>query len=129
MRSRPGPLLHLVDRALELLVRKRLDLAAVVAHEVVVVLAALVPRFETGAAGPGVDPLDEPLLDEEVQHAVDARDADRPPGNAEAVVHLLRRQAALLLGEETHDGVPCPAAAMAGGAEDLVCVFCPGPVR
>ena len=92
-------------------------------------LAALVPRLESGAAGPGIDPLDEPLLDEQVQHTVDARDADRPPGNAEAVVHLLRRQAALLLREETHHGVPRPAAAMAGGAEDLVCVFCPGHVR
>jgi hypothetical protein len=91
--------------------------------------AALVPRLESGAAGPGIDPLDEPLLDEQVEHAVDARDAYRPAGSTQAVVHLLRRQAALLLREETHHGVPRPAAAMAGGAEDLVCVFCPGHVR
>lgn len=126
MRTRAGPLLHLVDRALELLVGEGLDPAAGVAHEVVVVLTALVPRLEARAPGARVDALDEALVDEQVEHAVDARDADGPAGLSQAVVHLLRRQAALLLGEETDHRVARSAASMAGGAKDVVCVLGPG---
>jgi hypothetical protein len=56
-------LLDFVDRALEPLVRKRLDFPAVVAHEVVVVLAARVPRLVAGAALAGIDSLHEFLFD------------------------------------------------------------------
>ena len=100
MRPRTRSFLHVVDRALERLVGEGLDLAAVVAHEVVVVLAALVPRLVAGAAGAGVDALDQPVVDEQVEHPVDAGDADRPAGGPEAVMQLLRGQAALLAGKQ-----------------------------
>jgi hypothetical protein len=60
---RARALLDFVDRALEPLVRKRLDLPAVVAHEVVVVLAARVPRLVAGGALAGIDSLHESLFD------------------------------------------------------------------
>jgi hypothetical protein len=100
---RPGTLLHLVNRPLERFVGEGLDLAAVVADEVMVVLAALVARLVAGAAGAGVDALDEPVLHEEVEHAVDARDAHCSAGPAQAIVELLRGEAALLLREELDD--------------------------
>ena len=82
VRARPGSLLDIVDRALECLVGERLDLAAVVADQMVMMLAARVARLEPRAPRAGVDPLDEPSLDEQVEQPVDARDADRPAGRA-----------------------------------------------
>jgi hypothetical protein len=122
----PGPLLHVVDRPLERFVGEGLDLAAVVAHQVVVMLAALVARLVSGAAGAGVDALDEPVVHEEVEHAVDARDADGPSGGAQAVVQLLCRQAALLSGEELDHRMTRTAPPVAGLTQDASCVLCPG---
>ena len=86
MRPGAGAFLDLVDRTLEPLVRERLDLPAIVADEVVMMLAARLPCFETRAARAGVDPLDELVLDEQVEHAIDARHADGPAGLAQTVM-------------------------------------------
>src|SRR4029453_7627949 len=40
--------------------------------------------------------------------------------------HLLRRQAALLLCEQSDHSVACPAAAVPSRAEDVLCVLSPG---
>jgi hypothetical protein len=82
VRACPGTLLDIVDRAFQCLVGERLDLAAVVADQMVMVLAARVTRFEPRAPRPRVDPLNEPFLDEQVEQPVDARDADRPARRA-----------------------------------------------
>ena len=86
MRAGAGAFLDLVDRTLEPLVREGLDLPAIVADEVVMMLAAGLPCFETRATRPGVDPLDELVLDEQVEHAIDARHTDRPSGLAQSVM-------------------------------------------
>ena len=71
-----GSALDLVQDALELVVGEGFDLAAVVADEVVMMLAVRVDRLEAGRAGADVDPLDEPVLAQVLEYAVDARDSD-----------------------------------------------------
>ena len=71
-----GPAFDLAQGALELVVGERLDLAAVVADEMVVVLAVRVDRLEAGGAGADVDPLHEAVARQLLERAVDARDAD-----------------------------------------------------
>ena len=85
-----------LERLLERLVVESLDAAALVADEVVVVLDARLHGLEAGKAVSDVDPLEQPEVGELVEAAVDARDPDGTPLVAEAVVDLLRRQAAVL---------------------------------
>ena len=84
-------------------VLERLDLPAVVAHEVVVVVASGVSGLEARDPVAEVDPLDEPELVHAVERAVDARDPDPPAACAQRVVDLLRGEAAVLLAEELDD--------------------------
>lgn len=106
-----------LDRRLERRILEGLDLPAVVAYEVVVMVAADVGRLEPGHAVPQVDPLDEPELVEPLERAVHARDADARSASAHAVVDLLRRQAAVLLAHELDDDPPGASAAAAQLAE------------
>lgn len=96
-----GPL----ERALESVVGERLDLAAVGADEVVMVVSAA-GRLEPCDAVADVHPLDESELGERVERAVDTRDADSATVVPDAVVDLLRGQAAALRGEVFDDGPP-----------------------
>ena len=98
-----GPTLDLVEGALELVVGERLDLAAVVADEVVMVLAAGVGGLVTSGSSAEVDALDETLLGQQVEHAVDARDPDAAAFRAQAVEDLLCSQAAVLAAEQLDD--------------------------
>ncbi len=91
--------LDLSERTFELVVRKGLDLAAVVAHEVMVVFAVGVNRLEARRAGSDVDSLHEAVAAELLEDAVDARDPDMPAGGTEPVEDLLRREAAVLAAE------------------------------
>ena len=63
-------------------------------------VAAGVDRLVAGDAGAEVDPLDEALGGEELEHAVDARDPDPPVRGPEPVEDLLRGQAAVLSAEQ-----------------------------
>ena len=65
-----------LHRLLERWILERLHLAAVVADEVVVVLAARVGGLEARDAVSQVDPLHEAGAGEALEHAVDARDPD-----------------------------------------------------
>jgi len=103
------PLRRLRKGRFEQGVLERLDLAAAVADEVVVVIAVCVGRLEAGDAVPELDPLHEPELDELVECAVHARDADAAALVANAVEDLLRGAAAGL-GAEMLDNRPAGAA-------------------
>jgi hypothetical protein len=65
-----------VDRALELGILERRDLAAAVADDVVVMLAARVERLVARDALGGVDAPRQAELVEQLERPVDARDAD-----------------------------------------------------
>ena len=105
------------DRCLERGILERLDLSAVVADEVMVMISSRVGALEARDPVPEVDPLHETELVEAVERAVDARDPDlRAPG-AHAVVDLLRREAAVLAPEEFDDEATSAAAPAAHVAQ------------
>ena len=93
-------LLETVDRPLEPGILERLDLPAAVADEMVMVLAAGAHGLEARDPRAEVDPLEQPLGREQLEHAVDARDPDLAPGGAQTVEDLLGGQAAVLPGEQ-----------------------------
>src|SRR5689334_18069273 len=106
-------LLHVAQDALEALVGERLDAAAVVADDVVVVLDRVAHRLEPRHAVAEVDPLDEPRADERVEHAVDGRQPDALAARVEGLVDLLRRDAAVLrveVADHTHAGAAAAVA-------------------
>jgi hypothetical protein len=100
-----------LERALEPLVGERLDLAAVPADEMVMVVSVAPGGLEPRDAVADVHPLDEPELDERVEGTVDARDPDGAAVVPDAVVDLLRGEAAALRGEVLDDGAPRAASA------------------
>src|SRR5262249_14121412 len=112
-----GLLLDLAQRRLELVVGERLDLAAVAADEVVMVLTVRMNRLEARRPGPDVDPVEEPVAAELLERAIDACDADATAAAAELVEDLLRRQAALLSAEQFDHGSPRAAVAVTTGAK------------
>ncbi len=94
---------RLLQRPLEACVRERLDSPAIVADEMVMVLARM-GGLEAGDAVSEVDPLHELELDELVERAIDTRDPDPTPRFPNAVEDLLRRSTALLPAEMLDDG-------------------------
>jgi hypothetical protein len=94
------PAFDLPEGAFQLIVGERLHLAAVVADEVVVVLAARVDRLEACGAGADVDALDEAVLAQLLENAVNAGDPDAAAFRAQLVEDLLRGQAAVLAPEQ-----------------------------
>lgn len=95
-----GAPLDLAQHALQLVVRERLDLAAVVADEVMVMLATRLDRFESGRPCADIDPLHEPIPSQLLERPVDARDPDSPSFVAQLVEDLLCREAAVLSAEQ-----------------------------
>ena len=98
------------ERLFEGRIRERLDPAAVVADEVVMVLVLAAERLEPRDPVADVDALDEPQVGERVERPVDACDADRTTLRDDAVVDLLRRAAAILPFEEVDDRAASAAA-------------------
>jgi len=105
-----------VDRVLERLVLERGHLAAAVADDVVVVMAAGQRRLEAGG-GAHVDAPHEAEPRQQVERPVDARDAGLPPVRAQAVEHLLGREAAVLSCQQVDHRGPRTAAAVAAAAQ------------
>src|SRR3990172_4932661 len=94
---------HPREGPLEGRVEEGLDLAAVVADEVVVVLPVRLRRLETRDAVADVDALDEMELREQIEHPIDTRDPDAPAPAADAVEDLLGRAPATLPFHLLHD--------------------------
>ena len=92
--------------SLELVVGEGLDLATVVADEVVVMLAAGVNGLEARCAGADVDALDESVLTQLLEDPVDAGDPDTAALGAQLVEDFLRGQAAVLSSEQLDDRSP-----------------------
>ena len=105
------------ERLLERFVRERLDPAAVVADEVMVVVGVGVRRLEPCDPVADVDALHEPQLGERLERPVHARNAGHSAARVDAVVDLLRRPAAVLLREVLDDGASRTAATQPRGAE------------
>src|SRR6266566_4189432 len=66
-------------------------------------LPARVDRLEAGRAGADVDPLDEPVLAQLLEHAVDAGNPDAAVFRAQLIEDLLGGQAAILASQQLDD--------------------------
>jgi hypothetical protein len=86
----PAPVGDSLDRGLERRILERLNLPAVVAHEVVMVVAARMRGLEARDSVSQVDALDETQVGHAVEGAVDARNPDPSAARADAIVDLLR---------------------------------------
>lgn len=96
-----------VQGALEPEIGEGLDLAAPVAHEVMVVeLSDRVRGLEASDPVAELDALDEPQLDELVERPVDACNADASAPCADVVEDLLRRATARLRAEPLDHRAP-----------------------
>ena len=108
-----------LERRLEPGVLEGLDLAAVVAHEMVVMVPGRLGALEAGDAVAEVDALHEACVDEPFDRAIDAREPDAGVFGAQTVVDLLHREAAALASDEVHDDAASAAAPSARGTELL----------
>jgi len=114
------------DGVLERGIRERLDLAAIPAHEMVVVLALRVGALETRDAVAEIHSLDETALGKAVERAVNARDPDAGSARPDGVVDLLRGRAAVLATQKLDHDPARAAAASALGAHPRERAFDPG---
>lgn len=106
----PEPVREPADRAFEPRIGERDQPPAAPADEVVMMMmAAGVKRLEPGLPLAHRDALDEAVLDEQVEHAVDARAGGRPPRGAERILDFDRAQRARL--DRQHFDDPFPRAA------------------
>jgi hypothetical protein len=105
------------ERSLERRILERLDLPAVVADEVVVMVAACMRGLEPRDAVAEIDPLDESELVQALEDAIDARHPDPRRRGAQALVDFLSGHAAVLRSEKLDDGSTCSTAATAHGPE------------
>lgn len=95
----PEPARDAVDRALEPEIAEGLDLPAVAADEMVVMIAVGGGRLKTRDPVSGIDAFDETQLDQSLESPIDRGNSDRPAGPAQLVVDLLGAQAAVLASE------------------------------
>jgi len=113
------------DRRLERRILERLHLPAVVADEVVMVVARGVDALESRDAVTKVDSLHEAELAETLERSVHARDPEPRAAGANRVVDLLGGDAAVLPVEVVDDDAPCGARAPARVAESRERDRCP----
>src|SRR5438034_449766 len=83
-------------------------------------------RLEAGRPGADVDALDEPVLAQLLEDAVDARDPDAAPLGAEPIEDLLGGQAAILAPEQLDDGTTGPTVSVALRVQRGKCRVGPG---
>jgi len=124
----PAPVGDALDCRLEGWIFEGLDLAAVVAHEVMVVVAAGKCGLEARDAVAEVDPMHEAEPVEPFESTVNACDPDAWAGRAKALVHLLSGQATPLPAEELDDRSPRAPAASARLAEAREGALGPGSI-
>ncbi len=119
------PLGQIGNCALEPGVVERDEPAAVLADEVVVVVSVRQHALEPRLPVPDRDPLDESMLDQQVEHSVDARPPWRSPLRTQRVLDLDDAQRTPLRREQRDHPVTRPAAPPTGRREDRVNVLAP----
>jgi hypothetical protein len=127
--SEPESVGQLVDGPFEGRVFEGDELAALVAHEVMVVLLSRgVGRLVPGDPVPEFEAVDEVVGVQELEHPVDTGSPDGPlpaPGAAHGVFDLNRAQCAVLSGEQVDDPVARRAAMMSRAPEHAARMLSP----
>lgn len=111
-----------LDRLLEPRVCEGLDLPALVADEMVMMIAVGARRLVACDPVPEVDALDESVLGEDVEDAVDAREPHRRSLSREIGMDLLRASAAGLGGEVVDQRGARRTRAVPGPAQSRPCL-------
>lgn len=96
----------MVDHPLEAIVAERLDAAAVIADEMVVMVPG---RLVVCPAGSKLEPVNKAELGKCLEGAVDARDADARTAAPNASVDRRNGETAILPGEDVNHGRACAA--------------------
>lgn len=110
-------LLDVADHALEPLVGEDLDLPAVVADDVMVVLLGASDGLVARDPVAEIESLDEPRFRQHLEHAVDARQPDALALRVQLAVDVLCADAAALALEELDHAQARKAAPVTGGLQ------------
>ena len=116
---------QVVNRLLEGSVVKCYEPPALVADEVVMVLAARMRALEPRLAGPHRHALDQAMVDEQIQHPVDARAPCRLARRPQRVLDLHRAQRAWLASEQFDDSLTRATALEARASQHRLDVVAP----
>ena len=125
LESHPEPLRETVDGLLKLGIVEGHEAPAVLAHQVMMVLAVGVRALKARQPLPDDDPLDEPVIDQEVKRPVDARAAGWRPLYAQGVLDLDRAQSAGFVGQQVDDPLTRATVPEPGAAQHLIHVLGP----
>lgn len=123
--ARPQPLRHAVDGSLEAGIVEGDEAPALPAHQMVMMLPTRNHTFKARKSLPHGHTLDEPVLDEQVEHAVDASPPDPSSLGPQGVLDLDGAQSARLLGQEPDDPFPGAPAPKPRPGEDGVGMLSP----
>lgn len=115
-----------VERLLESGIVERVDLSALPAHEMMVMLATGMRGLEARDALTEVDPMDEAQVGELLEHPVHACDADSATVSSKPVEELLCREATVLRGQKADHGVAGTTGTRAGPTKLLSRMPFPG---
>jgi len=122
------PIPEPVDRLFEVRVVERGQCAAHLADHVVVVMAVRSGRLVTGLGPAEIQALDQPVLGERIEGAVDARTPDAPSPLTQRTLDVMRADGARLGRKQVDDLVPRPAATMARVLEHRARVHTPAGI-
>jgi hypothetical protein len=106
-----------LNRQLERRVIERNEPSAALAYQVVMVLSARMLALEPRLSISHLDPLDQAVLDQQIEHTVDAGAAGRAPGRAKLVLDLHGAQCARLRREQRYHSLTGAAALEAGAGK------------
>jgi hypothetical protein len=107
-----------VNGTLECRIVERDQAAAAIAHEMVVVLAAGECPLEPREVTPDAHPLNQPMLDQQLEDAVDRGTTDPGSLGSELVLDLDGTQRAWLLRQQVDDPFPSSATPQPGMGKD-----------
>lgn len=112
--AHPEPGTEALDRVLEVGIVEGRKVAAHLAHHVVVVVASGIGGLVAGLGAANLEPLDQSVLHQHVQSAIDARPPDRAALGAQGSLDVVRAEGARLACEQVDDLGAGAAAPVAG---------------
>jgi hypothetical protein len=121
----PESLAHTRDRPLEPRIVERDQPAALLAHEMMVMLAAGDDLLESGLPVAHLDPLDQPVLNQQLERPVDRGPSGGAARRTQCILDLDRAERARLGGEQLDHAVTRAAVLQTGTAQDGLYVIAP----
>ena len=123
--ANPEPLREAVDRALQPRVVERDQPPAPLAHQMMVMVTVRAHALKARLTVPHLDALHQPVLDQQLQYAIDAGPAGGTFLVAKRILDLHRAQRARLAGQHLNDPLASAASLQAGLREHQVHMLAP----